>query len=402
MSAMAAERLSPDAIAGPIICVASGFARTHRWLPVPLDTGAAPRTEIAQCSWPALPVCYPVRVLPAVCHSFKQESAEGRGWVTGYRVVAVQHHPIGAPAPEFRATPRIPQVDLLRPHRRVLSPLVIWRPTTASAERPMPTPIADMLCWCSAASARLTACRGIPAPSIAVAPCRRLPVANLDGGGKLCCEPLSLTGPLSQPALFGRPILPRPVLRAGGYGGSGPSPADSGPVLVRLAPPLPPPVASALALPQFRMALVSRRLSEPAGGLRAPLVLAPATPQPPAGWSPAIRLGTVTTPSPSGAGIWRRPGPVVCHKPPQAASSPAAPLTQGALFHDSAIPVLIPGSRPRVNRRAFVLVAPIRSERHIAEPADAEPLEFLAKGSRLHACEYRTLSMLSGALPKAG
>jgi hypothetical protein len=72
------------------------------------------------------------------------------------------------------------------------------------------------------------------------------------------------------------------------------------------------------------------------------------------------------------------------------------------LLRDSEIPVLIPGSRSRVNRRAFVPVAPIRSERHIAEPADAEPLEFLAKGSRLRACEYRTLSMLSGALPKAG
>jgi hypothetical protein len=219
-----------------------------------------------------------------------------------------------------------------------------------------------------------------------------------------------LSGPSSQPAFSWRPMPVHPIMRtaemaaAGDQtvpreirGGPRPFPGDSGFAFDPIAPALPSASQTAGALTLLRLAPVSPRLGGGAGRLPLPLVLTPATPS--AGWSPAIRLGPVTTLAPSGVAAWEWPGIIGSHGPATTLPSVESPLAQGAAPCDLAFPVSIPGALSRVNRRASGPAAFSRSTRRIAELADAQPLEFLARGSRSPASEYRTLFMLSGALP---
>jgi hypothetical protein len=141
-----------------------------------------------------------------------------------------------------------------------------------------------------------------------------------------------------------------------------------------------------------RKAIRSVRLSGPAGRIPFRLAFAAGADSPATGLLLHVRLWPYAPLAPAFRRGWRQS--VFIAQRVQEVAQVGIPLEWGGTIRPPAVPVSFPRARAVGETHAIGQAAFIGSRWRIAEPATAEPIEFLTKGSSLPACGYRTRSML--------
>lgn len=375
-----------------------------------------------------------------VCPRSIDEQLRGRGWVSGYRMVPVTSVPQAAPVPEIKAMPRLVEFEFLP---KALSGRR-WNPTGAvirnagtpnqppqpipgleisgGRRRIMPTPFDQVVSSVLLQTVRSTALPDITGPG--------LPMAGWVASGlglvstvaaveALLREPF-VTETLGQdvPPLATRPGSPGlevrfwrtcaapavPELRSEGSrvrlsGASLPSaPGVSrhpAPVAGAAQPwtAAPSPVwEMRTVLPVAPLAI--RPMWVPGTADRMPLRLSSVTgaDAPIIELSLNVRLPARASLALAGMGGCKRG--VSLSEGAQAVAGAGAPLEWEGAILPPPLPTLYPGARPVDGVRSLCRAPVISSPWCVAEAAMREPVESLAEGSGLSACEYRTRSML--------
>lgn len=141
-----------------------------------------------------------------------------------------------------------------------------------------------------------------------------------------------------------------------------------------------------------RGAIRSVRLTSPAGRIPLRLACAAGAASPATGLLWHVRLWPHAPLTPAFRKGWRQ-SPFIAQRV-QIVAHAGIPLEWGGAIRPPNVPVLFPRPRAVGETRAFGQTPFIGSRWRIAEPETAEPVQFLANGSNLPACEYRTRSML--------
>ena len=162
-------------------------------------------------------------------------------------------------------------------------------------------------------------------------------------------------------------------------------------MLMRLARPADQPHKPAPKMPAPRE-IRSVRLTSPAGRIPFRLACAAGVASPATGLLLHVRLWPHAPLTPAFKKAWRQ-SPLIAQRV-QLVAHAGMPIEWGGATRPPNVPVLFPLPRAVGGTRAFGQAPFIGSRWRIAEPETAEPKQFLANGSNLPACAYRTRSML--------
>jgi hypothetical protein len=141
-----------------------------------------------------------------------------------------------------------------------------------------------------------------------------------------------------------------------------------------------------------RKAIRSVRLNGPAGRIPFRLALAAGADSPVTGSLLHVGLWPYAPLTPAFRRGWRQSAFIAQRV--QKVAQVGRPLEWAGTIQPPSVPVSFPRARAVGETHVFGQPSFVGSRWRIAEPATAEPMEFLTKGSRLPACEYRTRSML--------
>ncbi len=149
-----------------------------------------------------------------------------------------------------------------------------------------------------------------------------------------------------------------------------------------------------------RAAIRSVRLGTPAGRIPFRLAFAAGAGSPAAGLALYVRRSPYAPLTPVFRRGWRQSA--VIAQPVREVAQVGIPLEWGVANEPPLVAISFPRARTAGEARTFGRLSLVGPPRRFAEPAGAEPMEFLIKGSSLPACAYRTRSMLQARLQEAG